>query len=84
MLFLENILFENIMRNGGEVLSIKRCFYDMRDEALDQIVVRKQEFLERFQQLLQNREFVVALKAGDPYSYRKRVRMTQKMLKEFL
>ncbi len=60
------------------------CFYDMRDEALDQIVVRKQEFLERFQQLLQNREFVVALKAGDPYSYRKRVRMTQKMLKEFL
>lgn len=60
------------------------CFYDVSDENLKRIVGRKKEFLETFQKLLQDHEFISALKAGDTYSFERRVSMTQKLIKEFL
>lgn len=60
------------------------CFCDMQDEDLDKLVDRKQEFLEKFQKLLQNRAFINALKAGDPYSCKRRIRMTRKIIREFI
>lgn len=60
------------------------CFYNMSDEQLDEIVERKKEFLKVFEELLQNVEFNTALKAGDPYSYERRISMTKKLIKEFL
>lgn len=60
------------------------CFYHLSDKTLNVIVERKQEFLEAFQKLLQDSEFVSALKAGDPYSFERRVSMTQKLIEEFL
>ncbi len=60
------------------------CFSSMADSDLDRIVERKQEFLERFKNLLQNNEFSSAIKAGDVYSCVKRINLAQKMIEEFL
>lgn len=60
------------------------CFYDMPDVELNKIVERRSDFLKGFQLLLQNAEFSSALRAGDSYSFEKRVGLTQNMIKEFL
>lgn len=60
------------------------CFYNVQDNDMNRIVERRQEFLTTFQKLLQDNEFITALKAGDTYSFERRVGMAQKLIKEFL
>lgn len=60
------------------------CFSELTDQEVNKIVTRKDEFLNIFGTLLQNKEFVSALKAGDRYSTARRIDMTRKMIKEFL
>lgn len=60
------------------------CFCRMSDDDLQKLVDKRQEFLSAFQNLLQNSEFVAALRSGEAYACEKRVNMAQKMIKEFL
>ena len=60
------------------------CFKDMTDANLNELVNGASGFLRKFQELLQNVDFVTALKAGDIYSLYRRVEMTKAMIKEFL
>ena len=56
----------------------------MTTKQLDRIVNDREYFLEQFGVLLQNKEFVSALKAGDRYSTVRRIDMARNLVKEFL
>lgn len=60
------------------------CFCELTTEQLDRIVNDREEFLNRFGTLLQDKSFVTALKAGDRYSTVRRIDMARDMVKEFL
>lgn len=60
------------------------CFSEMSNNQLDKIVEEKERFLERFGKLLQDKEFVSALKAGDQYSTVRRIDMARCMIEEFI
>jgi len=60
------------------------CFSELTDCNLNEIVKRRDEFIEDFGFLLQENEFVSALKAGDRYSTARRIEMARKRVKEFL
>lgn len=60
------------------------CFSELTNVQLDKIVKEKKLFLEEFGRLLQNQEFVTALKSGDQYSAIRRIDMARNLVKEFL
>lgn len=60
------------------------CFSELTDAQLDKLVLARELFLKRFQVLLQNKEFITALKAGDQYSTARRIEMGRNLVKEFL
>lgn len=60
------------------------CFNELDDNQLERIKEMKDEFVIKFGDLLANVEFATALKAGDQYSFTKRVEMSRQFVKEFL
>lgn len=60
------------------------CFCELTTKQLDRIVSDRERFLEQFGILLQNKEFVSALKSGDRYSTVRRIDMARNLVKEFL
>lgn len=60
------------------------CFSELNADELNRIISRKEEILSRFGELLVNKEFATALKAGDQYSFIKRIEMGRSFIKEFL
>mgnify|MGYP002638925514 CR=1 FL=1 len=60
------------------------CFSELAEEQLKKLVNQKEKFLQQFGKLLQNSEFVSALKAGDQYSAVRRIDMAKNLVKEFL
>lgn len=60
------------------------CFSELSNLQLDEIVKKKGLFLEKFGTLLQNSEFVAALKSGDQYSAIRRIDMARNLVEEFL
>ena len=52
--------------------------------AVKKIEKSKNDFFRRFGELLANQEFATALKAGDPYSFIRRVEMSRKLVREFI
>ena len=60
------------------------CFSELAVDQLEQIKEKRELFLDKFGYLLQDKEFITALKAGDRYSTTKRIEMAHKMVKEFL
>ena len=60
------------------------CFEGLDFGQLEKIKINKKEFLEGFGNLLSVPEFSVALKAGDPYSYNKRIEMCNQLIKEYI
>lgn len=59
------------------------CFGELNCEQLEKIKNNKDEFVDRFGDLLMNRDFSMALKGGDQYSFSRRIEMTRCMVKEF-
>lgn len=60
------------------------CFSELKDDQLKRIERNREEFLRKFGELLANTDFAVALKAGDRYSFMKRIEMSRSLVKEFL
>ncbi len=60
------------------------CFSELNARQLKSIEKNKDEFLYEFGQLLENPEFALALKAGDRYSFIKRIEMSRNLVEEFL
>ena len=60
------------------------CFSELNDFQLEKIKNRREEFLNEFGELLQESDFTTLLKAGDPYSYSKRIEKVIALLKEFV
>lgn len=60
------------------------CFSELTNDQLDKILRAKEDFLMKFGKLLQNKEFVTTLKAGDRYSAVRRIEMARNLVKEFL
>lgn len=60
------------------------CFTELSDSQLDKVCTQKESFLKAFGSLMQNSEFVTALKAGDQYSTAKRIEMARKLIKEYV
>lgn len=60
------------------------CFSELSEKQLDKIAAHKENFIERFGILLQDKEFITALKAGDQYSTIRRIDMARDMVKEFI
>lgn len=56
------------------------CFNHMSDSQLDMLVEHKEDVLQQFINLLLDREYASAIKAGDKYSLEHRVNRTKKML----
>ena len=65
-----------------EIWSI--CFSELDDEKLERIKTNREEFVNKFGDLLSNPEFITVLKSGDQYSYMKRVEMSRQFIKEFV
>ena len=65
-----------------EIWSI--CFSELDDEKLERIKTNREEFVNKFGDLLSNPEFITVLKSGDQYSYMKRVEMSKQFIKEFV
>ena len=65
-----------------EIWSI--CFSELDAGQLEKIEKSKNDFFHRFGELLANQEFATALKAGDPYSFIRRVEMSRKLVREFI
>lgn len=59
-------------------------FSNLEIKQLDKLVKDKDLFLEAFQKLQENKEFEVALKAGDQYSMEKRMTMAEELIMEFI
>lgn len=53
-------------------------------EQLDMLVDNREAFLDGFQELQNNREFAVALKAGDQYSMARRMSMAWDLVREYI
>lgn len=60
------------------------CFGELSNKQLKSIEMNKDEFLCQFGQLLEDQDFAVALKAGDKYSFVKRIEMSRDLIEEFL
>lgn len=60
------------------------CFTELTDKQLDTVCTRRNEFLSDFGMLMQNNEFVTALKAGDQYSTAKRIEMARRLIKRYV
>lgn len=60
------------------------CFFSLEKEQMQKIKDKKEKLLIEFEQKLQNQDFQLALKAGDPYSVIKRIDITKKMIGELL
>lgn len=60
------------------------CFSELTEEQLECLKGQKEEFIARFGKLLLDKEFALALKAGDRYSTVRRIEMARNMVKEFL
>lgn len=60
------------------------CFSELNDSQLEKINNKREEFLNKFGELLQDSDFATLLKAGDPYSYSKRIEKVKSLLKEFV
>lgn len=65
-----------------EMWSVVFCYLEI--EQLDKLVKEKDVFLEAFQKLQENKEFEVALKAGDQYSMEKRMLMASELVRGFV
>lgn len=59
------------------------CFSELNFEQVEKIKNSKDKFVDRFGDLLMNREFSTALKGGDQYSFAKRIEMARCIVKEF-
>lgn len=60
------------------------CFGELTGEQLEKLKKSKDEFVNKFGDLLADTEFATALKAGDPYSFIKRIELSRQFVKEFL
>ena len=60
------------------------CFNELSLLQLEKIKINREKFLKEFGELLSVPEFSVALKAGDPYSYNKRIEMCSQLIKEYI
>lgn len=60
------------------------CFAELSDESLDKILNHRDKFLENCLQMMQRKDFITALKAGDQYSTIRRIDIAKNMLKEFI
>lgn len=65
-----------------EIWSI--CFSELDEQQLDKIRNKKSGVISEFGELLLNSEFSTALKAGDQYSFMKRIEMAKKLVEEFI
>lgn len=59
-------------------------FYKYSDEKLEMLINNKMSFLERFCELLSEKEFSTKLKSGDQYSVAKRIEIAEKFVEEFI
>lgn len=59
-------------------------FYKYSDEKLGMLIDNKSYFLERFCELLSEKEFSTKLKSGDQYSVVKRIEIAEKFVEEFI
>lgn len=60
------------------------CFNELDDKQLEEIMMKKNEFVDKFGYLLSETEFTTLLKAGDQYSFLKRIDAVRKFVEEFL
>lgn len=60
------------------------CFSELNDEELGKIKRNREKFVNKFGELLSDAEFTTVLKAGDQYSYSKRIEITRQFIKEFI
>ncbi|MXP77991.1 DUF262 domain-containing protein [Lachnospiraceae bacterium WCA-9-b2] len=60
------------------------CFSELDDNQLQKIVRNKDKFINQFGELLLKTEFAMTLKAGDQYSFIKRIGMTREFVEGFL
>lgn len=60
------------------------CFTELSDQQLDRVKDQRNSFLTSFGLLMQNSDFITALKAGDQYSTAKRIEMARKLVKEYV
>ncbi len=60
------------------------CFSELDDEQLEKIRKNREEFINKFGDLLSTSEFATVLKAGDQYSYMRRIDACQQLVKEFV
>lgn len=60
------------------------CFNELDDKQLEEIMMKKNEFVDKFGDLLSETEFTTLLKAGDQYSFLKRIDAVRKFVEEFL
>lgn len=60
------------------------CFNELDDIQMEKIKSNKDEFVKRFGILLAKDEFALALKAGDQYSFSKRIEMSRQFIREFI
>ena len=59
-------------------------FEKLDTDELDLLLKNKESFLDAFQKLQNNKEFSVALKAGDQYSMAKRMAMALELVREYI
>lgn len=59
-------------------------FQQLNIEQLDKLQENRELFLVAFQELLNNKEFAIALKAGDQYSMAKRMSIALDLVKEYI
>lgn len=60
------------------------CFSELDDNQLQRIIKNKDKFVNQFGDLLLKTEFATTLKAGDQYSYIKRIDTTREFVEGFL
>lgn len=60
------------------------CFHEMENSQLDLLVERKEKVLDKFIELLSDKEFASAIKSGDKYALENRVNRAKKMLERIL
>ena len=56
----------------------------LTDDELNELVEKRQELLKKFQIMLQNMDYINAIKSGDQYSVTRRIDMTKSIVKEIL
>jgi len=60
------------------------CFSKLSDEDLEQLIIYKDIFIKKFEELQNNSDFIKYIKSGDQYSTGHRIDMAQNLIKEII